>query len=188
MSDWINVLSAGIGGLFGGAASYFVSYLKTKGELKAAYENLPTLLQTEFAKAERQKAGELAAIDQHLRDIENQTRAITTVQATIQSQISGELWTKQMVWQQKREMYSRVLNAAHDAATTMLDVAVHISPPNDAQLLKRKMTAVDAMFKLRDSFAEAEICGAGDGIEAGEQGDRAARNSRRVDCSRRRCQ
>jgi hypothetical protein len=41
-------------------------------------------------------------------------RTVTTAQEEIKAKISGELWDRQMVWNQKKDLYGDILTVATD--------------------------------------------------------------------------
>jgi hypothetical protein len=118
-----DLLAAGICGLIGGTiGSYFKGYSSRKGENRANYEDLPSLLKQEFARAFEQEAGKRLATHQDVENVIHEIRTVTKETETIKAQIGADLWTRQMAWQQKREIYLNILKFSHafqDAIGTM---------------------------------------------------------------------
>jgi hypothetical protein len=111
-TEWLaNVAFGGIGALLG---AYFGGYLSEKGKHRATYEDIDNLLATRFREAEQSKAGELKAVEADLHNLLQQTAQITPVQAQIQANINGELWTRQMVWNRRYDLYAEVFQALAD--------------------------------------------------------------------------
>lgn len=115
LTMWMtDLLAAGIGGLIGGTVgSYSKGYSTKKGENLANYEDLPSLLKQEFAKAFEQETGKRLATHQDIENVLREVRAVTIETETIRTQIGADFWARQMVWQQKREIYFNILKLAH---------------------------------------------------------------------------
>lgn len=91
------LLVAGICGLIGGTiGSYFKGYSSRKGENRANYEDLPSLLKQEFARAFEQEAGKRLATHQDIENVIREVRTVTKETETIKAQIGVDLWTRQM--------------------------------------------------------------------------------------------
>lgn len=80
-----------------GVAAYFGSYLRKKGENTALHEDIDKLV--------------------------DQVSAITAATETIKAQIGSGLWTRQMVWQQKRDAYAKVLTISHAVRESLIDLS-----------------------------------------------------------------
>lgn len=118
-----NLLAAGIAGLVGGTiGSYFRGYSVKKGEIRASYEDFPTIVKQEFARAFEQEAGKRLATHQDIENVLAQVQAVTKETETIKAQIGSDLWTRQMVWQQRREAYANVLTASHHMREALIDL------------------------------------------------------------------
>src|SRR3954468_6270999 len=92
-----DLLAAGIGGLAGGTmGSYFKGYSTRKGENRANYEDLPSLLKQEFAKAFEQETGKRLATHQDIENVLYEVHAVTKETETIKAQIGADLWVRQV--------------------------------------------------------------------------------------------
>jgi hypothetical protein len=50
------------------------------------------------------------ARQEDLEKILSEVRSVTVATKEIEAKISGDLWTKQMVWNQRRDLYGRILD------------------------------------------------------------------------------
>lgn len=100
------LFAAGIGGLIGGTlGSYFRGYSTKKGENRAGYEDFPSLVKQEFAKAFEQEAGKRLATHQDVENVLQEVRTVTKETETIKTQIGSDFWISQKHWEQKRDIY-----------------------------------------------------------------------------------
>jgi hypothetical protein len=80
-----------------GVGAYLGSYLKKKGENLATHEDIDKLI--------------------------HQVSAVTDATETIKAQIGSDLWTRQIVWQQKRDAYAKILNVSHALRESLIDLS-----------------------------------------------------------------
>jgi hypothetical protein len=123
-TKWIaDLLAAGIGGLIGGTVgAYFKSYSEEKGKHLATYEDIASLLAQERGKAYEQEAGKRAATREDIGNVLKEVHVVTEKTETIKAQIGSDLWTRQKVWEQKREAYAKVLGVSHDLRECLIDL------------------------------------------------------------------
>jgi hypothetical protein len=79
-----------------GAGAFLGSYLRKKGENLATHEDIDKLI--------------------------DQVAAVTDATETIKAQIGSDLWTRQSVWQQKRDAYAKILNVSHSLRESLIDL------------------------------------------------------------------
>jgi len=110
-TKWIaDLIAAGMCGLIGGTlGSYFKSYWTEKGKNLATYEDIQTLLADERGKAYEQEKGKRLATHEDIQNVLAEVRSVTRETESIKAQIGNDLWTRQRVWEQKREIYSNLL-------------------------------------------------------------------------------
>ena len=54
-----------------------------------------------------------------------EVKAVTRETETIKAQISGDLWLRQTVWNQKRDVYVNVLKCSHRLKDKLVGLRVH---------------------------------------------------------------
>ncbi len=79
-----------------GAGAFLGSWLRKKGENLATHEDIDKLI--------------------------DQVAAVTDTTETIKAQIGSDLWTRQSVWQQKRDAYAKILNVSHSLRESLIDL------------------------------------------------------------------
>jgi hypothetical protein len=69
------------------------------------------------------KKGENTALHEDINKLVDQVSAVTAATETIRAQIGSDLWTRQIVWQQKREAYAKVLTVSHAVRESLIDLS-----------------------------------------------------------------
>ena len=82
---------------------------------------LDSLLKQEFAKAFEQETGKRLATHQDIENVLHEVRAVTRETELVKAKIGRDLWTRQMVWQQKREAYAKVLTVSHAVREALIE-------------------------------------------------------------------
>jgi hypothetical protein len=167
---WTKLGGGLIGALIGGSVvSYFSSYYSKKGERALIREELPQILEEERDKAYQQEAGKRLATHEDIESVLKEIRLVTRETETIKAQIGSDLWTRQTVWQQKREAYFAILRASHALEKSLVDLnstrmilsQVHQQglPERElpVELATRAMEYAEAHRKFLDAVNEAEI-------------------------------
>jgi hypothetical protein len=128
-TQWIaDLLAAGIGGLIGGTlGAYFKSYWTEKGKNLATYEDIKTLLAEERGKAYEQEKGKRLATHEDIQNVLAEVRSVTRETESIKAQIGSDLWTRQRVWEQKREIYSNLLKSSDLVLNSILEFIKQIT-------------------------------------------------------------
>ena len=68
-----------------------------------------------WAQGYAQEKSKNYARKEDLAEILAEVRAVTITQKEIESQLSGQLWSRQVLWSEKKLIYAEVLNRIHDA-------------------------------------------------------------------------
>jgi hypothetical protein len=108
------LLTGLVSGTGAGLITLLVAYPKAKSELQAQFqakfENMAFLMREEFEKARQQEAGKRAAIHADIENVLNEVRLVTKETELIRTEIGTNAWTRERVWEQKRDAYFKVLN------------------------------------------------------------------------------
>jgi len=122
-TKWIADLgAAGVGGLIGGTlGAYYKSYWTEKGKNLATYQDIKTLLAEEHGKAYEQEKGKRLATHEDIQNVLAEVRSVTRETESIKAQIGSDLWTRQRVWEQKREIYSNLLKNSNLVLNSILE-------------------------------------------------------------------
>ena len=175
--DWTQwtgeLLVAGVGGLLGGTfGAYFKGYSEEKGRHLATYEDIQSLLAQERGRAYEQEKGKRLATQEDIEKVLQEVQAVTEKTETIKAQITGDLWTRQIVWQQKRDACFNVLRRSHDLqgsinslrATQIVlgdqereGLAIEQLLPLKGQLVARSSEYAEALRHFFNSLVEAEV-------------------------------
>ena len=106
---WTQLAGGSIGALVGGPAVAFLNgYYSKKGERALIHEELPRILEEERGKAYEQERGKQLATHEDIENVLRELNAVTRETETIRAQISGDLWLRQTVLNQKRDIYVNV--------------------------------------------------------------------------------
>jgi hypothetical protein len=150
---WTELIVAGIGSLVGsGVGAYFSGYVKTKWEHVATYENIKTLLAEEREKAYAQERGKRLATTDDIDKILKEVEAVTHKAETIKSQISGDLWNRQAAWNEKRDIYGKLIESLHQINKTATDVSVYSKNSQDNKYFQTYLDA-ERVFAYQTSLA-----------------------------------
>jgi hypothetical protein len=86
-----------------------------------ALNGLVLYLWKPWIKAYSEEKGRLLARDESLENIMREVRSITETQKAIETRLSGELWRRQWVLNQKRDIYAELLRAASEYEIWLAD-------------------------------------------------------------------
>ena len=104
------------------------------------------------AKAFAQEQSKQDATPANLHSLDLQMRTLTTTQEQIKAEISGDLWNRQMLWNQKRDFYVELLRRFHefdrDCSTVQSMIAIN-----------KTATAADAAMKSHMETKQASMKG-----------------------------
>ncbi len=115
----VDLLSGFVGGLAGATAgAYLKAYSAEKGKHFATYEDLEFLLAQERIKSYEQEKGKQLATHEDIEHVRSDVQAITRDTEAIKAQISSEVWNRQTLWSQRKEVYANLL----EITTKMLEV------------------------------------------------------------------
>lgn len=130
---WIaDLLAAALCGLIGGTVGvFFRGYFTKKGEHLATYRDIAFLLAQERGKSYEQEKGKRLATHEDIENVLKEVQAVTRETETIKAQIGSDLWTRQKVWEQKREAYAKVLAISHDLRECLIDISKDIDTPRE---------------------------------------------------------
>ena len=95
-----------------------------QGVALVALNNLVLLFWKPWAGAYAGEKGKNLARKEDLNEILAEVRAMTITQKEIEAKISGELWSRQMHWQQKRAIYARLLETIGEFQMVLGSAAV----------------------------------------------------------------
>jgi hypothetical protein len=108
-----------------------------------------------FVKAYLSEKGKQLATRQDIEDVLEKVKAVTREQETIKAEIAGGLWSRQTLWNQKRELYGEILNILFDLRLRASDLLSGFGEPNTVaderfeHLVEEMMTALGQFTKLR---------------------------------------
>jgi hypothetical protein len=156
-TKWItDLFAAGIGGLIGGTVgAYFKGYSEEKGKYLAVYENIAFLLAQERGKAYEQEKGKRLATHDDIENVLNEVRLITKETETIKAQIGSDLWTRQMVWNHKRDLYKQLLRTAETIKEIFIELATFQASEMRLKQAKNRLAA--AVTDLNWQHSEATL-------------------------------
>ena len=112
-----------LGGIGAALIAFFLAYPKAKAELQAQYqtkfENMAFLVREEFEKAREQEAGKRSAIHADVENVLNEVRLVTKETELIRTEIGTNVWTRERVWEQKRDVYFEILKCVNEHLDTL---------------------------------------------------------------------
>lgn len=111
----LDLLIGAMGAFLGGTCGAFLkSYSELKGQHLATFENIGSLLAQERGRAYEGERGKQLATHEDIENVRKDIRVITKETETIKAQIGTDAWTRQMVWNQKRDSYREVMKCTND--------------------------------------------------------------------------
>jgi hypothetical protein len=77
--------------------------------------------------------GKNLARKEDLETVLAEVRAVTITQKEIEQKISGDLWDRQVIWNQKRDMYAQIIKSGYDLSAAYNWVSIAMKSKNEAK-------------------------------------------------------
>jgi hypothetical protein len=117
-----------------------------------------------WAKAYAETAAAIKARDERLDKILKEVEAVTRTQEQIKSELSGDLWQRQTVWNQKKELYGELLKTANGLLDKFVSLRREREIHDKAQNGEVKEAAarqvsglLDELLQLKPAFINAHM-------------------------------
>ena len=137
--DWSLIVIA----IIAASAAYIGGRWGEKGRIDAVTKSMAKVFEQEREKAFAHEAGKQEAVLANLDKLEAQVRAVTTTQEEIKADINGAVWLQQNVWNLKRDVYIRLLEALGDLFSEADNAAHLYRQAERRQREGRPLTALD---------------------------------------------
>jgi hypothetical protein len=109
------LIFSAIGALLGGTVvAWLGGYYSENGKRELITEELPKILDQARKMAYQEQQGKNLATKEDVQQVVDQVRAVTRETEAIKAEISGELWHKQALRNDKRDAYARVVSACRE--------------------------------------------------------------------------